>query len=210
MNDRIRQILEQINALEEELRTELYKKQSQWLYRIRGRRVVFESSIRAMHRRLKVGVFRWLMTVRPQNYLTAPIIYGMIFPIVLLDITLAIYQWTCFPIYGVARVRRSDYITLDLRQLAYLNWIEKLDCMYCSYGNGLIGYAREILARTEQYFCPIKHARKMQGMHERYSSFIDYGDAGDLHARFEALRLDLINEERRQRSAVPPRDNAGN
>jgi hypothetical protein len=179
MNDRIRQILEQINALEDELRTQLHEKESQWLYKIRGRRIEFESGIREMHRRLKMGVFRWLATARPQNY-----------------------QLTCFPIYRIARVRRCDYIVFDQRHLAYLNWIEKIDCLYCSYGNGLMSYAREIFARTEQYFCPIKHARQVRGVHERYAQFLDYGDANDLHDRFEELRLELLKE--RKSGAVVP------
>ncbi len=208
MNDRIRQILEQINALEDELRAELLEKQSRWLYKIMGRRVEFESGIRDMHRRLKLGVFRWFMTVRPQNYLTAPVIYGMIVPIVFFDLCLMIYQLTCFPIYRIPRVRRADYISFDMRHLAYLNWIEKFDCLYCSYGNGLMAYGREILARTEQYFCPIKHARQLRGAHARYEKFLDYGDANDLHARFEELRVALVKEGENvnegEKAAVPP------
>ncbi len=204
MNDKMRHLLEQIAALEAELRSELQAQQSRWFYRIVGRRVEFELRIREAHRRLKVGVFRWLATVRPQNYLTAPIIYGMIFPMVLLDICLGIYQLTCFPIYRIARVRRSDYITFDQRHLAYLNWIEKIDCLYCSYGNGLMAHAREIFARTEQYFCPIKHARSVRGTHDRYSKFVDYGDAEDLHARFEELRVALMREGEKATTASPP------
>lgn len=207
MNDRMRQLLEQIVALEEELRSELQAQQSRWFYRIVGRRVEFEQAIRETHRRLKVGIFRWLATVRPQNYLTAPIIYGMIFPIVFFDLCLMIYQLTCFPIYRIARVKRSDYIVFDQRHLAYLNWIEKLDCLYCSYGNGLVAYAREIFARTEQYFCPIKHARRVRGTHERYAKFIDYGDAEDLHQKFEELRVALIREDEKAAAAKSSGDN---
>lgn len=207
MNDRMRQLLEQIVALEAELRAELQAQQSRWFYRIVGRRVEFEQAIREAHRRLKVGIFRWLATVRPQNYLTAPIIYGMIIPIVFFDLCLMIYQLTCFPIYRIARVRRSDYIVFDQRHLAYLNWIEKLDCLYCSYGNGLVAYAREIFARTEQYFCPIKHARSVRGTHERYAKFIDYGDAEGLHQKFEELRVALIREDEKDAATVPSGDN---
>ena len=195
MNDWMRLLLEQIIALEEELRAELQAQQSRWFYRIVGRRVEFEQAIRETHRRLKVGIFRWLATVRPQNYLTAPIIYGMIVPVVFFDLCLMIYQLTCFPIYRIARVRRSDYIVFDQRHLAYLNWIEKLDCLYCSYGNGLIAYAREITARTEQYFCPIKHARKILGAHSRYKDFLSYGDADNLHDKVEEFRAALAMED---------------
>jgi hypothetical protein len=54
----------------------------------------------------------------------------------------------------VLKVKRSDYIVFDRHQLHYLNFIEKFHCTYCEYGNGLMGYMTEILARTEEYFAP--------------------------------------------------------
>jgi hypothetical protein len=195
MDDRIRQILDQINALEDEMQSELSAQGSRWFYQIQGKRIEFERSIRETHRSIKMGIIHWFMTVRPQNYLTAPIIYGMIVPLILFDFFMMFYQLTCFPIYGIARVRRSDYISFDRRHLAYLNFIEKFDCLYCSYGNGLLAYATEIFARTEQYFCPIKHAQKIFGKHARYKYFLDYGDAADLHKRFEEIRVALTKEK---------------
>lgn len=196
MNERIRQILEQINALEEDIQTELNEQRKRWFYQIHGKRVEFERSIKETHRNLKQGVFHWFMTVRPQNYLTAPVIYGMIVPMIVFDFCLMVYQLTCFPVYGIARVKRSAYISFDHRHLAYLNIIEKFDCLYCSYGNGLLAYATEIFARTEQYFCPIKHAQKLLGKHARYQYFLDYGDAEDLHIKLEEIRVALIREHR--------------
>jgi hypothetical protein len=70
-----------------------------------------------------------------------------------------------------------------------------VDCMYCSYAVGLLGYAREITARTEQYFCPIKHARKILGAHSRYKDFLSYGDADDLHDKVEGFRTALARED---------------
>ena len=35
----------------------------------------------------------------------------------------------------------------------------------------------EIAARTEQYFCPIKHAHRLAQTHSRYGKFLPYGDA---------------------------------
>ena len=194
MNERIRQILDQIKALEDEMQSELNEQSKRWFYHIQGKRIEFERSIKETHRSIKLGVFHWFLTVRPQNYLTAPIIYGMIVPMVLFDLCMMFYQTTCFPIYGISRVRRSDYIVFDRRHLAYLNFIEKFDCLYCSYGNGLMAYTTEIFARTEQYFCPIKHAQKILGKHARYKYFLDYGDATDLHKKFEEIRVALINE----------------
>lgn len=194
MNDRMRHILDQIKALEDEMQSELNEQSKRWFYQIQGKRIEFERSIKETHRSIKLGIFHWFLTVRPQNYLTAPIIYGMIVPMFLFDLCMMFYQTTCFPIYGISRVRRSDYIVFDRRHLAYLNFIEKFDCLYCSYGNGLMAYATEIFARTEQYFCPIKHAQKVLGKHARYKYFLDYGDATDLHKKFEEIRVALINE----------------
>lgn len=194
MNERIRHILEQINALETEIQSVLNEQRSRLFYQIQGKRIEFEHTIREKHRSLKVGIFQWFLTVRPLNYLTAPVIYSMIVPLLLLDFCLKVYQLTCFPVYGIARVKRSDYISFDHRHLAYLNIIEKVNCLYCSYGNGLIAYSTEIFARTEQYFCPIKHAQKILGKHARYQYFIDYGEADELHKRLEEVRVALINE----------------
>ena len=81
------------------------------------------------------------------------------------------------PGLSIEKVKRSDYLILDRYHLAYLNVIEKIDCAYCSYCNGVAGYVREIAVRTEQYWCPIKHARRVIAAHERYQRFAEFGDA---------------------------------
>ncbi len=194
MNHRIRQILDQISSLEEELQKALDEHQKRLRYQIEGKRVIFEQAIKTAHRHVKLGVFRWFLTVRPQNFLTMPVIYSLIVPLVLFDLCVTFYQLTCFPVYGIARVRRADYIVMDHQHLAYLNIIEKVHCMYCSYAVGVLGYAREITARTEQYFCPIKHAHKILSAHSRYKNFLDYGDANNFHGKLEEFRSDLADK----------------
>lgn len=191
MNDRISQILAQMAALEDDLRTAVHEQESKMFFQIRGKRVEFESSVKAAHRKLKQNFFSSLVTNRPQNLITGPIIYGMIVPLLMLDLCVSVYQWVCFPIYGVKKVKHSDYLVFDRRHLGYLNFIEKFHCTYCEYGNGLIRYMAEILARTEEYFCPIKHAHKILGTHARYNRFLDYGDAADYEARLEEFRVAL-------------------
>ena len=195
MNEKIRHILGQITALEDELRQSLHEQEHTLIYQVKGKRVEFERAVKDAHLQLKTGIFRWFLSVRPQNYLTAPFIYGMIFPLVLLDIFVTVYQATSFPIYGIAKALRSDYIVFDHRHLAYLNIFDKVHCLYCSYANGLIAYTLEITARTEQYFCPIKHAHKILGTHARYAQFLDYGEAEDFQAKREALRMALAKEK---------------
>ena len=191
MNDRVQHVLTQMAVLEDELRDALHEQESRVRFEISGKRVEFEQTIRQAHRRLKTGFFRWLVTDRPQNLITGPVIYGMIVPLLILDLSVTLYQAFSFPIYRVTKVRRADYIVLDRHQLEYLNFIEKFHCSYCAYASGLLAYVYEILARTEQYFCPIKHARRILGTHSRYRYFLDYGEAADYAARLEAFRIAL-------------------
>jgi hypothetical protein len=191
MNDKIFQLMAKMAELEDELRTAIHEQESKIFFEIKGKRVEFESSVKAAHDKLKTNFFRWLVTNRPQNLITGPIIYAMIVPLLMLDLCVSLYQWICFPVYGVLKVKRSDYIVFDRHQLHYLNFIEKFHCTYCEYGNGLMGYMTEILARTEEYFCPIKHARKVLGTHARYQRFLTYGDAADYAAKLEAYRVGL-------------------
>ena len=109
--------------------------------------------------------------------LTMPLIYGMALPLFILDLSISLYQAGCFTAWGIARVRRREYVVIDRHRLGYLNPVQKLNCVFCGYGNGVIAYAREVTARTEQYWCPIKHALKVKGSHERYRDFQAYGDA---------------------------------
>lgn len=191
MNEKITAILAQMAALEDDLRTAVQEQESHMFFIIKGKRVEFESTVKATHRKLKKNFFKWLVTNRPQNLITGPIIYGMIIPMLMIDLFVSFYQLVCFPIYGITKVRRSDYIVYDRHHLAYLNFIEKFHCTYCEYGNGLMGYMGEILARTEEYFCPIKHAHKILGTHKRYNRFLDYGDAANYETKLEEYRVGL-------------------
>jgi hypothetical protein len=191
MNEKITQLLEKMAALEDELQTALHAQEHRVFFEIKGKRVEFERSVKQAHRKLKTNLFRWLVTDRPRNLITGPLIYGMIIPLLLLDACVSFYQWVCFPIYGIAKVRRADYLVFDRRHLAFLNIIEKFHCTYCEYANGLMSYMVEILARTEQYFCPIKHARKILSPHSRYQRFLAYGDADAYQTKLEAYRVAL-------------------
>ena len=191
MNTTIKQLLDQIAVLEDELRTAVHDQESRMFFQIKGRRVEFEKSVRDAHRKLRTNWLRWLVAYRPQNLITGPLIYGMAVPMFMMDLCVTVYQWACFPIYGITKVRRSDYLVFDRHNLGYLNFIEKFHCTYCEYGNGLMAYMTEILARTEQYFCPIKHARKILGSHARYRNFLDFGDGEDYEARLEAFRAGM-------------------
>jgi hypothetical protein len=133
-------------------------------------------------------VISWLRTSEWRNVVTAPFIYAMIVPLLLLDLFVTIYQAVCFPLYRIPKVTRSNYIVVDRHQLGYLNVIEKLNCIYCGYGDGLLAYTRQILSRTEMYWCPIKHARKVLDPHRRYAKFSDFGDGDQFEAHVANMR----------------------
>jgi hypothetical protein len=178
-------------TLEADLVKAVHDQEASVLYQINGKRVEFQESVRQAHRKLKTSFLHWLVTNRPQNLITGPIIYSMIIPMVVLDLCVSFYQASCFPIYRIAKVRRGDYIVFDRQHLEYLNFIEKFHCTYCAYGNGLMAFVSEIVARTEQYFCPIKHARKALAVHASYAHFLEYGDAEDYEAKLEKIRISM-------------------
>ncbi len=191
MSTKITELADKIARLENQLHDELERQQERFSYRFEGTRVRFEKEVEEAHRRLKRAILPWLASARIRNILSSPFIYAMVVPIAFFDLTITLYQHICFRLYGIRRVQRSQYIVLDRHQLAYLNGIEKLNCLYCGYGNGVVAYSREVIARTEQYWCPIKHARKVVGSHRHYHKFSDYGDGENYRQQLITLRDDL-------------------
>lgn len=114
--------------------------------------------------------------------LASPILYLMILPLLLLDLSLEIYHRLAFPILGIPTVCRGSYIKLDRHRLPYLPVLLKVACAYCGYANGLLQYAARIAGETERYFCPIKH-QAAAGFHppSHHQGFADYGDAAGFH-----------------------------
>ncbi len=187
MSIEITTLLERIRALEVELEAEMAKRRAELRVGLERGRVVFEQEILRRHRELKTRLSSYVLRARPMVVLTAPVIYAGIVPFALLDLFVTVYQRICFPAYGIERVRRADYLIFDRHHLGYLNAIEKLNCAYCSYANGVVAYAREIAGRTEQHWCPIKHARRAVGAHDLYARFPDFGDA-EAYRRLVASR----------------------
>ncbi|MDH3264398.1 MAG: hypothetical protein OEM24_10400, partial [Paracoccaceae bacterium] len=107
-----------------------------------------------------------------------------------------LYQRLCLPVYGIPRVRCCAYVFLDRHQRGYPNRLQKLDCIYCGYANGVIAYAREVAARTEQYWCPIKHSRALADPHDLYPDFLAFGDAAGFREGLGAERARLKGEKR--------------
>jgi len=178
---RVQEILHRLEELERELSDELQKG---------------KESIQCDFLEERIPLWEYVRKGKITYLFSVPFIYGMIIPALIMDLGVTIYQAACFPIYGIPKVRRRDYIVIDRQHLPYLNPLQKLNCVYCGYFNGLIAYVREIASRTEQFWCPIRHARHLPDAPPRTWRFIPYGDGRDLHTRWKKLREALKEEER--------------
>ena len=208
MSDYTDRILGKIHELELELEAEFAKKRAGFRYGLERGRVLFDQEVIRRHHELRKALIPYLLSARFWVVVTAPVIYSLIVVFVVLDLWVSLYQAICFRVYGIPQVRRRDYLVFDRKSLAYLNAMEKLNCAYCSYANGVIAYVREVAARTEQYWCPIKQARRVIGAHARYAGFSEYGDAEHYRERLRALREDLKEETASEDASGDQTDNA--
>lgn len=180
MNSKIDEIFNAIHVLEENLKQELEQEEKK-----------LSAEIRSAQKKFKEGLFDYLARTPILHILTAPIIYAGIIPAFILEFFLFFYQSINFRIYKIAVVQRKDYFVFDRTNLDFLNIIEKVNCFYCSYFIGLLAYTTEIVGRTEQFWCPIRHARKLRSHHAHYSKFVAYGDGKRYRNELKKLREDL-------------------
>ncbi len=188
MTERMGELAAEIVRLQDELDREIEKRRKALGWELKDKIGEFEKGIVAGHRLLRKGLIKFLGGASPAVVLTSPVIYSLIIPMVIVDLWVSAYQAICFRAYRIQQVKRSDYIAFDRQNLSYLNIIEKINCDFCAYSNGVVAYVREISSRTEQYWCPIKHAKNVRSPHSRYSKFLDYGDAEGYRARLDEFR----------------------
>jgi len=189
MSSVISEILDKIDKLEQKLENELFKEQEKFDFK--GKKVCFDKKTIDEQKEYLENIWTYLKNSPILFYLTAPIIYALIIPAVILDVFVFVYQAVNFRVYKITPVKRSSYIVFDRGDLKYLNIIEKINCLYCSYFNGLMAYVSEVGARTEQYWCPIKHAKKIAYRHSRYANFVPYADAKAFKTQLQELRQEL-------------------
>ena len=189
-------LTEKLRSVQAEIEAELAKRREKLRFHLENRRIVFEKEVLRIHHEIKTRASRYLIDANPLMILTAPVIYSLIVPVALLDLWVTLYQAVCFRAYGIPRVRRSAYIVIDRHALAYLNGVEKFNCAFCGYANGVFAYVREVGGRTEQYWCPIRHAKRVRAPHPHYREFVEYGDAEGYHRKLIPLRDALKDEHR--------------
>ncbi|MDH3831735.1 MAG: hypothetical protein OEU78_02970 [Gammaproteobacteria bacterium] len=188
----IGKLLQDMRGIQEQLEQFFEETREKFRYTLEDGRVRVSTEVRQLQRRYRVSSFRYLLDADWRSVVTAPVIYSMIVPLVIIDISFTLYQHICFRAYGVPRVSRRNYLVNDRHLLVYLNTIEKINCTYCGYGNGVLAYTREIISRTEQYWCPIRHAHRVIDSHRRYPQFFAYGDAKSYQQGLKEKRNALV------------------
>ena len=176
MSSTIDSLLERAKTLQEELETEYARRRDALGGRIEKGRLVFDHEVKVRQRLARMKFREYAKGIRPMVVITAPVIYSVIFAFLLMDLLVTLYMHVCFPVYGIPKVPRRDHIRIDRHHLAYLNGLQKLNCVYCGYCNGVLAWVREVAGRTEAYWCPIKHAGGLKDPHRHYAGFVDFGD----------------------------------
>jgi hypothetical protein len=99
-------------------------------------------------RLLRVPLWEYVLHSRLLVALTAPLIHFCLIPFLLLDLFVTTYQTVCFPIYGIPKVRRTEYLVFDRGRLHYLNGLKRVNCRCCSYAN--VSWRRPPLNETSE------------------------------------------------------------
>jgi hypothetical protein len=180
MNPKIDELFRAMRILEENLIKEIDQEEQK-----------LSHDLLAAQKKFKENLLVYFARTPLLHLLTAPIIYAGIIPAFILEFFLFIYQMINFRVYKIAPVLRKDYFAFDRASLEFLNIVEKINCFYCSYFSGLLGYTTEIIGRTEQFWCPIRHARKLRFHHAHYIKFLPYGDGARYREELPKLRADL-------------------
>ncbi len=59
------------------------------------------------------------------------------FVVLNLTIIVALMQWMLAPLFRLPRVRWADHVFMDRGRIANLYWLDRLNCQFCGYANGL-------------------------------------------------------------------------
>ena len=191
-------LVERLDELENEFEERLGEQRDLQDYTVEDGRATFTTETIAEQQLTKTSLLTYLKNARIIAMLSAPVVYALLVPFVLLDASVTLYMLICFWAWQIHYVKRSDYIVIDRHYLPYLNPIQKVHCIYCGYINGLVAYVREVTAQTEKFWCPIKHAARVADSHNHYRSFMEYGDAEDHRDRLEQFRDTLRKEQYRR------------
>jgi hypothetical protein len=108
MSEKIDALLERMRGLEKEIVRELQRKEMEFFYEVRLGKVRFTQEARARHKQMVKRFTTYIRDSRAMIVFTSPVIWACLVPILILDLTMKLYQAICFPIYGIPKVKRRD------------------------------------------------------------------------------------------------------
>jgi len=121
-----------------------------------------------------------------RHAIALPFISILIIPIFIMDICLEIYHRICFPLYGIPYIKRGKYVQIDRHKLKYLNWFQKIYCVYCGYANGMASYWVRVAGETERYWCGIKHKENPDFVAPKHhKDFAEYDDKASFNKKYK-------------------------
>ena len=113
MDPHIGEFMARIRELEQRIEQEAQERRQQWQADFESRKVRFEAEVLAQQKRFRMGLMRYVLSADWRSVLSVPFIYPVIVPLLLLDVSVTVYQWVCFPLYRIPRVKRSHYFVFD-------------------------------------------------------------------------------------------------
>ena len=93
---RMLDVLDRLRDLETDLEHEVAAAQHRWHYKIETGRIRFEEAVHRRHKALKMSLAQFLRESSIPALLTAPIIYSLFVPFVVVDAWVSLYQLVCF------------------------------------------------------------------------------------------------------------------
>ena len=97
--------------------------------------------------------------------------YICLIPLILLDVFVWQFQNVYFRVMEIPLLDRRKYVILDRYKLEKLSIWQKINCLYCEYANGIVGYVKAVVNQMELYSCAIKHAHHPLGQEHQKDFF---------------------------------------
>ncbi len=116
MSKRATQIADEIRTLEQELRQEIQRIRID-SFEITEKAIHFKDEVVIRHRTQALSVLTYLRRAKMKHIVCLPIIWSCLLPAIVMDALVSLYQMLCFLLFGVLKVKRSDHVVFDRRNL---------------------------------------------------------------------------------------------
>ena len=105
--NKIENIIEEIKKLENDLLEEMQRKEGDFFYKVKGKKIFFEEEAKKYQETFIIKAGEYISKASLANLLTVPFIWSCIIPALLLDLSVSLYQFICFKIYNIPKVKRE-------------------------------------------------------------------------------------------------------